>query len=130
MGRRTIMSNEARALVLVVEDEALIRMHGCAVLESAGFEVLEAATADEAIVILEQHDHVHLLFSDIDMPGGMDGLELAEMVHARWPNIGLLITSGHRRPAEASLPDDGKFIAKPWREGDVIDQVKAILSTK
>ena len=124
------MPTEARALVLVVEDEALIRMHGCDVLETAGFEVLEAASADEAIALLEQHGDVHLLFSDIDMPGSMDGLELAEIVHARWPKIGLLMTSGHRRPDEETIPDDGKFVSKPWREGDILERVRAILREK
>lgn len=77
------MPNEKRELVLIVEDEALVRMHGTDLLESAGFEVLEAATADEAVALLEQHGDVHLLFSDIDMPGTMDGIELAELVHSR-----------------------------------------------
>ena len=124
------MPNENRALVLVVEDEALVRMHGCDLLESAGYEVLEAETADEAVALLERHWNVHLLFSDIDMPGSMDGIELAEVVHNRWPNIGLLLTSGHRQPREQALPDDGKFIPKPWRESDVLDKVRAILAAK
>lgn len=123
------MPTDKRALVLIVEDEALVRMYGSDVLESAGFEVLEAATADEAVVLLEQHD-VHLLFSDIDMPGSMDGLELAQLVHARWPSIGLLMTSGHHQPAHQALPDDSKFIPKPWRENDVLDEVRSILDGK
>jgi len=105
-------------------------MHGCDLLESAGFEVLEAETADEAVALLEKHGDVHLLFSDIDMPGSMDGIQLAELVHERWPNIGLLLTSGHRRPQETDIPDEGKFISKPWREGDVLDKIRAILAGK
>lgn len=124
------MPNDKRTLVLIVEDEALVRMYGCDVLEHAGFEVLEAGTADEAVALLEKHDDVHLLFSDIDMPGSMDGLELAELVHTRWPKIGLLMTSGHRSPSERSIPDDGKFIPKPWRESDVLDKVRSILDAK
>jgi CheY-like chemotaxis protein len=124
------MPTPSRTLVLIVEDEALVRMHGCDVLESAGFEVIEAESADEAVKLLEQHEDVHLLFSDIDMPGSMDGLELAALVHDRWPRIGLLMTSGHRRPATDAIPDDGRFIAKPWQEGAVIEQIRTILSTK
>jgi CheY-like chemotaxis protein len=121
------MPRPDRILILIVEDEALVRMHGCDVLESAGFEVLEAGSADEAVKVLEEHADVHLLFSDIDMPGSMDGLELAALVHSRWPRIGLLITSGHRRPETSAIPQDGRFLAKPWQEGAVIQNVRSIL---
>jgi CheY-like chemotaxis protein len=123
------MPNTERTTVLIVEDEALIRMLGCDILESAGFAVLEAGTADEAVTLMEQHREVHLLFSDIDMPGSMDGLELAALVHRRWPQVGLLITSGHRRPAGESLPDNGRFIPKPWNENLVLSEVQAILGS-
>lgn len=124
------MPNTDRPTILIVEDEALVRMLGCDVLESAGYEVLEAETADEAVALLEQHDDVQLLFSDIDMPGSMDGLELAELVHRRWPKIGLLITSGHHRPSEDTLPDDGRFIPKPWKESAVLSELRAIMTSK
>ena len=110
--------------VLMVEDEPLVRMHGIGILEDAGFEVLEAANADEALAILRQHDHVRLLFSDIDMPGSMDGLELARLVHQRWPNIRLLLTSGHHNMQTAVLPDDGKFVRKPWTQNVLIEKVR------
>ena len=124
------MPRPDRILILIVEDESLVRMHGCDVLESAGFEVLEADSADEAVKVLEEHDDVHLLFSDIDMPGSMDGLELAALVHSRWPRIGLLMTSGHRRPETSAIPQDGRFLAKPWREGAVIENVRNILGIR
>ncbi len=114
--------------VLIVEDEPLVRMHGCDMLESAGYDVLEAETADEALSLLERHNRVRLLFSDIDMPGSMDGLELARRVHHRWPTIGLLVTSGHHRPAPYMIPDHGRFIAKPWKENSVLAEVRAILA--
>jgi CheY-like chemotaxis protein len=119
-----------RPLILVVEDEAIVRMHGCDMLESAGFEVIEAGTADEAVTLLEEHDDVRLIFSDIDMPGSMDGLELAALVHDRWPRIGFLITSGHRRPCGGDLPDEGQFIAKPWQEDRVVGKIRSILQSK
>lgn len=121
------MPRPGRILILIVEDETLVRMHGCDMLESAGFDVLEAESADEAVKVLEEHDDVHLLFSDIDMPGSMDGLELAALVYRRWPRIGLLITSGHRRPEASAIPQDGRFLAKPWQEGAVVQHVRAIL---
>jgi len=124
------MPAEERTLVLIVEDEALVRMHGCDVLESAGFQVLEADTADEAVALLERHPGVHLLFSDIDMPGSMDGLELAEIVHSRWPRIGLLLTSGHHRLVDSAIPDNGLFVPKPWNEDDIVDKLRSILDTK
>jgi len=124
------MPTPGRTLILVVEDEAIVRMHGCDMLESAGFEVIEAGTADEAVTLLEAHNDVRLIFSDIDMPGSMDGLELAALVHDRWPRIGLLITSGHRRLSGNDLPDEGQFIAKPWQEDRVVGKIRSILQSK
>jgi DNA-binding NtrC family response regulator len=123
------MTNDHRTIVLIVEDEALIRMNGCDMLADAGFEVLEAESADAAIELLEQRE-VHMLFSDVDMPGSMDGLQLATLVHERWPHIGLLITSGHRQLTDQSLPDNGKFISKPWHEREVIYRVREVLAAK
>lgn len=100
--------------VLLVEDEPLIRMHGMDILEDAGFRVLEAADADEAIVILEGDDAIHLLLSDVDMPGTMDGLQLVRLVHERWPDIGLLVTSGNHRLLDGDVPGSGRFFRKPW----------------
>jgi len=124
------MPTPGRTLILVVEDEAIVRMHGCDMLESAGFEVIEAGTADEAVTLLEAHNDVRLIFSDIDMPGSMDGLELAALVHDRWPRIGLLITSGYRRLSGNDLPDEGQFIAKPWQEDRVVGKIRSILQSK
>jgi CheY-like chemotaxis protein len=100
--------------VLLVEDEPLIRMHGMDILEDAGFRVLEAADADEAIAILEGDEAIHLLFSDVDMPGTMDGLQLVQLVHERWPDIGLLVTSGNHRLLDSDVPGSGRFFRKPW----------------
>lgn len=120
--------SDTKPTILVVEDDTLIRMLGVNILEEAGFEVLEAANADEGIAILSEHGHVRLLFSDIDMPGSMDGVELARLVHDRWPSIRLLLTSGHHNLPEAAIPDDGKFVRKPWSEEFLIGKIRAILS--
>src|SRR4029453_2551624 len=96
--------------VLVVEDEPLIQILATEALEDAGFEVLTAWNADEALRVLNQHgDEVRVLFTDVNMPGEMDGVELAEAVHERWPHIGLLLSSGVARPTTDQIPDNGCF---------------------
>ena len=100
--------------VLVVEDQPLTRVATVETLEDAGFQVLEASNADEAIRILEARDNVRIVFTDIDMPGSMDGLKLARAVRDRWPPIKIVITSGQLIPNEANLPAGGRFVAKPY----------------
>ncbi len=104
----------APTIVLLVEDEPLVRMCAADILEDEGFQVIEAATAPAALSILEKRDDVTALFTDIDMPGGMNGLELAGIVHARWPHIALVVTSGRYRVGADHLPGDGIFIGKPY----------------
>jgi DNA-binding NtrC family response regulator len=112
---------------LIVEDETLIRMHGADLLEEAGFTVLEAADADEALSILRNRGGVQLLFSDVDMPGSMDGLELAYLVQKRWPHIRLLLTSGHHRLVARHLPMTGAFVRKPWEHASLVEKVRGLL---
>jgi len=114
------------ATILVVEDETLTRMIGADMIAAAGFRVIEAASADEALIILEGAE-VELMFSDVDMPGSMDGLALAEIVHARWPNVRLLLTSGHHLLADADIPDDGRFLAKPYDHRSVVAKIRTML---
>src|SRR5829696_6022675 len=85
---------ESSAAVLVVDDEALLRMLASDVLEEAGFEVVEAASADAALVALQSHPEIRVVFTDVDMPGSLDGLGLARVVQERWPGIGVLVVSG------------------------------------
>jgi CheY-like chemotaxis protein len=113
--------------VLIVEDDLLVRMAGVDVLEAAGFRVIDATSADEAIAILESVDEVELLFTDVDMPGSMNGLELAALVHERWPNVRLLITSGHHEMTDAQLPDDGRFVPKPYSSITIVNQIADLL---
>src|SRR5215207_3108772 len=109
-----IAQGTAHTVVLLVEDEPLVRMCAADMLEDEGFEVIEAATAPAALKILEKRDDVTALFTDIDMPGGMNGLELAKIVHSRWPHIALVVTSGVCRPSTDQLPHDGVFVGKPY----------------
>jgi two-component system, response regulator PdtaR len=98
----------ARPVALVVDDEALLRMYASDLLEEEGFAVLAAADAAAALKILEARPDARLLFTDIQMPGACDGLDLARKVHARWPNVLLVITSGKAKPSRADIPDDGR----------------------
>lgn len=101
--------------VLLVEDELFVRMIGADALSEAGYRVIEASDADEALARLERSNDVQVLFTDIRMPGSMDGLQLASEVHRRWPSIRILLTSGDTRPTKAIIPDAGRFLAKPYR---------------
>ena len=118
---------KSKAAILVVEDEALIRLWAADLLEENGFSVLEAKDADAALKVLESRPDVKLLFTDVQMPGSLNGMELAREVHARWPHILLVITSGRDRPARAEIPDDGRFVAKPYSAEELLVQVKDLL---
>ena len=100
--------------VLVVEDEQLIRMDTASFLEAAGFAVYEADNAADAIRILELDDEIRLIFTDINMPGSMDGLALAHYVRGRWPPVKIIITSGYVKIRGNDLPVGALFIEKPY----------------
>src|SRR6187431_2450702 len=99
--------------VLVVEDEMVLRMKAIDIVEDAGYTAIEAVNADEALAILESRSDISLLFSDIQMPGSMDGLKLAHAVHDRWPGIKIILVSGRINPTEAEKPEDSRFFGKP-----------------
>lgn len=103
-----------RIKILVVEDEPLLLMMAVEIVEDAGFQAIEASDADQAIALLESDPDIVILWSDIDMPGSMDGLRLAAAVRDRWPPIEILIVSGKQRPASDELPERGVFIPKPY----------------
>jgi CheY-like chemotaxis protein len=111
-------SNSA-CLVLVVEDEPILRQLGVFELEDAGYDVVEAATADEALKIMNSDKAVALIFTDVNMPGAIDGLELARQCHRRWPTVKLIVTSGAGRVQPADLPDGGRFLPKPYLLSDL-----------
>jgi CheY-like chemotaxis protein len=118
---------DTKAGILVVEDEALIRLWVADLLEEHGFSVLEAKNADAALEVLESRPDVKLLFTDVQMPGSLNGMELAHEVHARWPPILLVITSGRERPTGAEIPDDGRFVAKPYSGEELLGQVNHLM---
>ncbi|HEY3891264.1 MAG TPA: response regulator [Bradyrhizobium sp.] len=112
-----------RPVVLIVEDELLLRMDAAEIIAAAGFDVLEAGNADEAIEILEARQNITVVFIDIQMPGSMDGLKLARAVRGRWPPIKIVATSGHLDVLEQDLPEGGRFLPKPYSPM----QVKSVL---
>jgi len=113
--------------VLVVEDEMILRMRAVDIVEDAGYCPVQAVNADEAISILESRSDISLLFSDIQMPGTMDGLKLAHAVHNRWPAIKIVLVSGHVKPSEAERPADSRFFRKPLAVDEMISQLQTMI---
>ena len=107
-------------LILVVEDQEILRLYAADLLEEHGFRVVEAQNAAAALKVLETRNDVRMLFTDIQMPGALDGMELAREVHHRWPHVLLVITSGQKKPTEAEIPDHGRFVAKPYRAAELL----------
>jgi CheY-like chemotaxis protein len=116
------------AVVLVVDDEPMVRMLGADILEGAGYRVIEAADAAEALRVLEGAGGVSLLFTDVNMPGDLDGLDLARTVRKRWPDIRLLIVSGKEHPTGKELPIAGRFMLKPYDVENLLTQVRELLA--
>src|SRR5687768_327902 len=116
-------SSSAGATVLVAEDEGLVRMFTADFLQEAGFRVIEVSNAVQALKELEGTPEVRVLLTDVEMPGGMDGLELAREVQRRWPGIVILVTSGRVRPTRDELSGTIGFFQKPVREHAVVQAI-------
>ena len=131
LGKRPVMivldRSSVPAVVLVVEDEMLLRMRAVDMVEDAGFTSVEAVNADEAVAILESRSDIALLLTDIQMPGSMDGLKLAHAVHERWPPIRIILVSGQLRPASIDIPADSRFFGKPLEAKVMIAQMQSII---
>lgn len=122
------MSRSTIPYALVVDDDPLILLHACEILEEAGFRFYEAGTGDEAICILNDHaDSVILLFSDVQMPGKTDGFALARRVGETWPHIEIVIASGRLRPQPGQMPDKATFISKPFNNQMVLSHLRDTL---
>lgn len=115
--------------VLVVEDEAIIRFAISDDIREGGFDVLEAANADEALQLLACDAEIGVLFTDVDMPGSMDGLDLSEAVHARWPAVRVIVTSGKQVPLRGVLPTDSRFMPKPYSPEEVLGAIRQMLAS-
>src|ERR1700687_4577882 len=115
------------AVVLIVEDEMLLRMRAVDMVEDAGFTPVEAVDADEAVAILESRSDIALMFTDIQMPGSMDGLKLAHTVHKRWPPIKIILVSGQLQPAPMDIPSDSRFHGKPLAATEMIAEIQSMI---
>ena len=115
------------AKVLVVEDEMLLRMRAVDIVADAGFTPIEAVNADEALAILESRSDVDLLFTDIQMPGSMDGLKLAHAVYERWPSIKIILVSGKLTPTDSERPTDSRFFGKPLEVKQMIAEIQEMI---
>jgi len=116
-------------IVLVVEDEMVLRMRAVDIVEDAGFVPIEAISADQALQILESRDDISLLFTDIQMPGTMDGLKLAHATHARWPHIKIILVSGQIAVTDADKPEDSRFFPKPLEIEQMIVEIQEMVGT-
>ena len=116
------------AVVLMVEDEPMIRLLGAEVLTHAGYVVIEAEDAAAAVRALEQHRNISLLFTDINMPGDMDGLALAQKVCGQWPHVRLLLVSGRGEPSAGQMPRSARFLPKPYDLDELVGLVRLMLA--
>ncbi|WP_259149808.1 response regulator [Rhizobium sp. BIGb0125] len=105
--------------LLVVEDDGLIRMDIVDMLVDAGYQVLEAANADQALDVLEREPTICALLTDIDMPGTINGISLAHRVKEERPNCKIVVISGRYSPSQGTLPDEAIYLSKPISEGDL-----------
>lgn len=114
---------------MIVEDEPLLRMLAVDTVEGAGYVALEAADADQAIALLEARQDISLLFTDIDMPGSMDGIKLANAVRNRWPPIKILVVSGKVSLPPSQLPLDSRFMGKPYRAAAIVAELHSLVGS-
>ncbi|MBS9477131.1 response regulator [Ancylobacter radicis] len=118
-----------KAVVLVVDDSAIIRLSAVDLIESAGYLALEAGCADDAIQILESRTDIDLVFTDVQMPGTMDGIKLCHYIRKRWPPLKLIVASGEAIIEESNLPDGSRFFAKPYNDNAIADAIGRMLSS-
>jgi CheY-like chemotaxis protein len=114
--------------VLVVEDEPILRMMAVDMIEDAGLEAVEAADATEAVAILERRADIRIVFTDVDMPRGIDGVRLAALIRDRWPPIEIIITSGKTVVPTDLLPPRSVFFSKPYRQDEVVALMQSMVS--
>ena len=119
-----MISAAKQAVILVVEDDSLIRMDAAQMIAEGEFDVIEASNADEAIAILESRLDITVVFTDIQMPGSMDGLKLARFVRNRWPPIKIVATSGHVPAGADDLPTGSVFLPKPYSGAELVSTLR------
>ncbi|KGE00692.1 response regulator [Rhizobium sp. YS-1r] len=116
-----------RAVVLIVEDEPLIRFTTLDALEDVGHTVLEAGNADEAMVLFRNRSDINIVFTDVDMAGSMDGIQLARRVRAIRPSVGIIITSGVVNLDPMLLPANTLFLPKPYQHEKLLSSIHELM---
>ena len=119
-----LMAHPSKTIVLVVEDDAILRLMAVSVVEDAGFEPIEASNADEAVGILESRNDIRIVFADIHMPGSMDGWKLAARIRDRWPPVEIIITSGYVPAKDVTIPARGLFFPKPYNPHEISEAMR------
>ena len=114
----------------MVEDNAIIRMDTVDLVPNAGYEALESSNADEAICILKSITCIDLVFTDIEMPGTMDGIKLSHYIRDRWPPVKLIVASGKAVLEESSLPEGSRFFAKTYNDHAIANAMSFMLSNR
>jgi CheY-like chemotaxis protein len=122
-------SGKSQPVVLVVEDEPLLRIMAVEVVEEAGYVALEASNADEAVALLESRSDIDVHFTDINMPGSMDGMKLAHAVRGRWPPIKILLVSGQVQLQPFHLPSSSRFVEKPYRAAAMVEELRSLVGS-
>ena len=115
-------------MIVLVEDEPLIRLVAGDILAEAGFRTIEACSADEAMTLLEAKPDAVAIVTDVKMPGSLDGFSLAHLVASRWPETGIVVVSGHAVPGEGDLPEGALFLTKPYQPSALINAVREVTS--
>jgi len=118
----------AKRAILLVENHPLLRLLLVGLVETAGFEAIQAGNADEALPILERRSDIALLITNVVMDGSMDGVELAHAVNIRWPSIKIMVVSGKRGLMESDLPRKSLFLAKPYHDEEMAFEIRSLLA--
>lgn len=118
--------DDGKPLVLVVDDEPVLLSLSMDVVDAAGLDAVGATNADEALRILESRTDIRIVFTDIRMPGSIDGIILARMISRRWPSVRMIVTSGGERPGLRTIPENARFFAKPYSTAQVIETLREL----
>jgi CheY-like chemotaxis protein len=119
-----------RPVVLLVEDEPLVRLVQVEILRDDSFWVVEAQDADEAFELMRTRPDIRVVVTDVDMPGSINGFEFARLVKQGWPDIGIVVTSGKMRPGEGDLPEGAIFVPKPTSAAQLTAHIRSLLEEK